>query len=217
MNTVVDTSIARNVARQLLKIKAVSINTKRPYRYVSGMLAPIYTDNRLLMSHPEEWKVIIDAFAHIIRRLKRKPDVLSATAMAAIPHAAALSYTLGIPMVYVRTSKKSHGKENTIEGKLAAGSNVLVLEDLISTGKSIALNVNAIRQAGGNVTQCLAITTSTISAFVRTVTSLSIELLTLTDIQTIVKTAMRDQVISGKEARTVYDFLTDPMAWKSNS
>jgi len=214
MITIVDKKIAQDVAKQLLQIKAVSINTKKPFRYVSGILAPIYTDNRLLISHYTQWKVIIDNYVKVIKNyIKPQPDVLSGTATAAIPHASALAYELHMPMVYVRSSKKDHGKENLIEGEFAPHSNVLIVEDLVSTGKSITLNVNAIREAGGKVTQCLAITTSTLGAFVEVVNELNIELLTLTNIQTVIETAINEKYITDNDGRSVNQFLANPKTW----
>ena len=214
MDTIVDKKIAQEVAKQLLKIKAVTINTQKPYRYVSGILAPVYTDNRLLISHYPQWKVVIDNYVKVINNyIKPKPDVLSGTATAAIPHAAALAYALRMPMVYVRTSKKEHGKENLIEGEFPPGSNVLIVEDLVSTGKSITFNVNAIREAGGKVTQCLAITTSTLGAFVDVVKELNIELFTLTNIQTVIETAISERYITDNDGRSVNQFLANPKTW----
>lgn len=213
MNTVIDQAIAKEVAKQLLKIKAVTINTKKPYRYVSGILAPVYTDNRLLISHPEEWTIVMKHMGEVIQKDFKSAEFLSGTATAAIPHAAVLAYTLKLPMVYVRSSKKEHGKENLIEGEFRSGSNVLIVEDLISTAKSIGVNVNAIREAGGKVTHCLAITTSTVSAFIENITSLNIKLVTLTNIQTILKTAISENYISAKEGEIVQRFLNSPKTW----
>ena len=214
MNTIVDQPIAQLVAKQLLKIHAVSINTKKPYRYVSGMLAPVYTDNRLLISHYPQWKIVLDAYRKVIREnLPHDADVLSGTATAAIPHAAALAYDLHMPMVYVRSSKKEHGKENQVEGEFVKGSNVLVIEDLVSTGKSIQVNVEAVRGIGGTVTHCLAITTSTLSAFEETVHNLHIELITLTNIQTVIEIAVLEKYISQKDGESVHLFLKDPKSW----
>lgn len=218
MNTIVDKKMAVEVAKQLLEIKGVTMNTQKPFRYVSGILAPIYTDNRLLISHHSQWKVVMDKYIEVIENhMKQKPDALSGTATAAIPHASVLAYELSLPMVYVRTSKKEHGKENLIEGEFDSGSNVLIIEDLVSTGKSIALNVNAIRQAGGIVTQCLAISTSTLGAFVDTIKELNIELLTLTDIRTILETAISEKYISDKEGDSVNRFLANPKTWASDN
>lgn len=210
---IIDTTLAKKVAEQLLAIRAVTINTKKPYRYVSGMLAPLYTDNRLLISHPQEWKVIIDAYISVIKTLKEQPDVLSGTATAAIPHAAVLSDRLTIPMVYVRSSKKEHGKENLIEGELTAGDTVLIIEDLVSTGKSITGNVEAIRSQGGIVDTCIAITTSNLDAYKDTVQSLGLSLITLTSIEIVVETAVQKSYISEAEKEMVESFLRSPKTW----
>jgi orotate phosphoribosyltransferase len=213
-DTIVDKQIAWEVAKQLLKIKAVTVNTKKPYRYVSGILAPLYTDNRLLISHPSEWKIVIQKYIEVIKNnLDFMPDYLSGTATAAIPHAAAIAYQMEIPMVYVRSSKKEHGKENLIEGDLKPGSKVLVIEDLVSTGKSITQNVSAIRESGGIVTHCLAITTSTVGAFVDVVKELNIQLLTLTNIQTVIETAISEKYITDSDGRSVNQFLASPKSW----
>lgn len=216
MNTIVNQHVAVEVAKQLLKIKAVTINTKKPFRYVSGMLAPIYTDNRLLISHPVEWSVVIDNYVKIIKEHQLAPDVLSGTATAAIPHASVIANKLQIPMVYVRSAKKEHGKENLIEGEFSKGSKVLIVEDLISTGKSIAQNVQAIRESGGVVTECLAITTSTVGAFNTTIKHLDITLLTLTDIETIIQTALTEKYISAEQENSIQLFLKNPQAWGKN-
>jgi orotate phosphoribosyltransferase len=210
---IIDTTLAKSVAEQLLCIRAVTINTKNPYRYVSGILAPLYTDNRLLISHPKEWKVIIEAYISAIKMLKKQPHVLSGTATAAIPHAAVLSDRLDIPMVYVRSAKKEHGKENLIEGELKAGDSVLIIEDLVSTGKSITGNVEAIRSAGGVVDTCIAITTSNLNAYTETIQSLGISLVTLTSIEVVIATAVEKSCISEAEKEIVDSFLQSPKTW----
>src|SRR5690348_10645412 len=151
MNTIVDKKIARDVAKILLSVGAVSINTKKPYRYVSGIFSPMYTDCRLLISHPKEWKRVVSAYASVLKNSSalNKNKVLSGTATAAIPHAAALAYALQMPMVYVRSAKKDHGKGNQIEGTFPKKSKVLLIEDLISMGVSTQTNCEAIREAGG--------------------------------------------------------------------
>lgn len=215
MNTILNNNIAKKVAETLLSVKAVSINTKKPFRYVSGILAPLYTDNRLLISHPKEWDIIIESYINVIKKYigLSKVQVLSGTATAAIPHAAVLSNRLKIPMVYVRSSKKDHGKENLIEGDLKPESNVLIIEDLITTGLSIKGNITAIKEAKGKVMTCLAITTSTLSAFEANVSELGISLITLTNIQTVVDVAKEKKYINEKQYKSIQSFLHDPRGW----
>ncbi len=215
MTTIVDQKIAREVSKLLLSIGAVSINTKKPFRYVSGILSPMYTDNRLIISYPNVWRKIIDAHIIVLRkmRLLTHVDVLSGTDTAAVPHAAVLAYTLKRPMVYVRSSKKTHGKENQIEGTFPKKSRVLVIEELISTGTSTKINCQAVRQAGGLVNTCLAITTSTVNAFDPIMKELKITLVTLTDVQTTLDVAASTKRISQKEKKVDQSFLADPAGW----
>ncbi|MEK7543544.1 MAG: orotate phosphoribosyltransferase [Patescibacteria group bacterium] len=213
--TVTDPKIAREVSKLLLSIGAVSINTKKPFRFVSGILSPMYTDNRLLISYPAVWKKIIVAYIYVLKKTKllAHAEVLSGTATAAIPHAAVLASTLHLPMVYVRSSKKDHGKGNQVEGTFPKKSNVLIIEDLISTGASTKINCMAIREAGGVVDTCLAITTSTLHAFTETMKELKISLITLTDVQTTIDVAVETKRISEKERSIAESFLQDPAGW----
>ena len=215
MNTVVDSSIAKEVSSILLSIKAVTINTEKPYRFVSGMLSPMYTDNRLLISHPTEWKRVIEIYERIIKNNigLGSIDVLSGTATAAIPHAAALAIRLGKPMVYVRSSKKEHGKENLIEGEFPPRAKVLVIEDLISTGLSSKQSVDAIRSMNGDVATILAITTSTRNAFDQTMTDLKVRLMTLTNADITVQTALEEGLITEKQKDSVDTFFDDAKSW----
>lgn len=214
MKTVVNEKIAREVSKILLSIGAVSINTKKPFRYVSGMLSPMYTDNRLLISYPDAWKKVIAAYMEVMEKsMGGTTDVLSGTATAAIPHAAALAYKLKLPMVYVRSSKKDHGKGNQIEGTFPKKSRVLIIEDLISTGSSVKTNCLAIRESGGVVKTCLAITTSTAGAFEETMKELNIKLITLTNVQTTLEVAFLTKKISQKDKESVETFLANPPGW----
>lgn len=215
MNTITDESIARETARLLLQSGAVVVNTQKPFRYVSGIYSPMYTDNRVLMSHPYIWHKVLRFFSSLLKKIMIDSpfDVLSGTATAAIPHTAALAYSLRKPMVYVRSSKKDHGKENQIEGMLKKGDRVIIIEDLISTGSSVATNAHAIRTAGGSVSYCLAITTSTLDAYVSTMKSLNIQLITLTDVTTVLKEAVDNKYMSSHEEGIVRSFLLDPSGW----
>ena len=125
------------IAELLLDIKAVTINVEAPYHYSSGIISPIYCDNRLIISCREERKAIIDAFLEIIDGLDTPPDVIAGTATAAIPFAAWVSNRLDLPMVYARSGQKGYGKEHRIEGTLVPGQKVLFTEDLVTTGGGV--------------------------------------------------------------------------------
>lgn len=122
------------IAEFLLDIKAVTINVEAPYHYRSGIISPIYCDNRLILSFPAKRKIIINGFLKIIKSLKPLPEVIAGTATAAIPFAAWVSDQLDLPMIYVRSGQKGYGKERQIEGLLDKGQRVLFAEDLITTG-----------------------------------------------------------------------------------
>ncbi|MDF1655077.1 MAG: orotate phosphoribosyltransferase [Coxiellaceae bacterium] len=147
------------IAKILLDINAISINASKPFRYASGMLSPIYCDNRLVISYPEQRQQIIDAFLQAIIEHGGAFDVVAGTATAGIPHAAWIADRLNKPMVYVRSSAKGHGKNNQIEGLLKSGQTAIVIEDLISTGGSALNATDALREAGANVSHCFAIFT----------------------------------------------------------
>ncbi len=127
----------KTIAELLLDIKAVTINVEAPYHYSSGIISPIYCDNRLIISCLEERKVIIDTFLEIIETLDTAPDVIAGTATAAIPFAAWVSSRLDLPMVYARSGQKGYGKEHRVEGILTAGQKVLFTEDLVTTGGGV--------------------------------------------------------------------------------
>jgi orotate phosphoribosyltransferase len=146
-----------DIFKLLIKIEAIKISTDEPFTFSSGISSPIYCDNRVLISAPNERNQIIDAMLTQIEPLIATTDVIAGTATAGIPHAAWLADRLDKPMVYVRSKPKAHGQKNQIEGKLKAGQRVLVIEDLISTGNSVINAVRALREAGAVVNHCLSI------------------------------------------------------------
>ncbi|MDP6642365.1 MAG: orotate phosphoribosyltransferase [Candidatus Nanoarchaeia archaeon] len=148
---------SERVAEILLNTKAVTLRPSNPYEFVSGILSPIYCDNRLLMSHVKEREEVSHLFVELIQG--HETDILAGTESAGIPWAAWVSNEIEKPIIYVRKKTKDHGKENLIEGLLTEGQKVAVIEDLISTGGSSMNAVNAVRQAGGNVDLCYAIFT----------------------------------------------------------
>lgn len=147
------------IAKDLLEIKAVQINKDNYFTWTSGIKSPIYCDNRLTMSYPAVRKKIIQAFVQKIKAMPVKPDVIAGCATAGIPHAAWLAAELELPMVYVRSAPKGHGKGNQIEGHIKAGQRVVLIEDLISTGGSVIESAQALHKAGAEVLHILAIFT----------------------------------------------------------
>lgn len=149
------------IAKDLLDIKAVQIKTQEEqfFTWTSGIRSPIYCDNRLTMSYPEVRKKITRAFVAKIKKLATKPDVIAGCATAGIPHAAWIANELDLPMVYVRSKPKGHGKGNQIEGKVEHGQKVIVIEDLISTGGSSLETARVLKEAGLDVLAVYAIFT----------------------------------------------------------
>ncbi|XMB72972.1 orotate phosphoribosyltransferase [Mycoplasmatota bacterium WC30] len=147
----------RIVARELLKINAVFLRPNEPFTWASGIKSPIYCDNRLTLSYPETRNIIETALVEMTKTKYPNCDYIMGTATAGIAHAAIVADAMKLPMGYVRSSNKTHGRENSIEGKVIKGANVVVIEDLISTGGSSIRVVNALRDAGFNVLGVIAI------------------------------------------------------------
>lgn len=151
--------LKNEIARDLLEIKAVQIKTEGYFTWTSGIESPIYCDNRLTMSYPSIRKKITAAFVEKLEQFNIKPDVIAGCATAGIPHAAWLADALDLPMVYVRSKPKGHGKGNQIEGKVERGQKAVVIEDLISTGGSSLESAKVLRDSGLEVSHVLAIFT----------------------------------------------------------
>ena len=147
------------VSEILLNLNAVILRTKPPFRWASGILSPIYTDNRLLMSYPREREFIVNSFIKLIKKNKITVDGFAGTATAGIPWAAWIAQKMKKPMIFVRSESKDHGKENKTEGVIEQGKNYVAIEDLISTGGSSLNTINAVREKGGIVENCIAIFT----------------------------------------------------------
>lgn len=147
------------IAEQLLEIKAVFLQPNDPFTWSSGLKSPIYCDNRLTLSYPKVRKNIASGLAGLIKEKFPETEVVAGTATAGIPHAAWVSDLLDLPMAYVRSKAKAHGKGNQIEGKVEKGQKVVVVEDLISTGGSVITAVNSLREAGCEVLGVVAIFT----------------------------------------------------------
>lgn len=203
---------SEKTAKILLSIHAVSLNPKKPFRYSSGILSPVYTDCRLLMSYPKERTAIKNLYAHIIKSAG-KFDVIAGTATAGIPHAAWIADKLHLPMAYVRGRAKDHGKENQIEGKIKKKQKVAVIEDLISTGESSAETVRTIRKEGGCSSYIFSIITYGMKASYENFKANSITLISLTDFSTIIRVAEKIGNIKTKDKELILKWAKDPASW----
>jgi len=151
-------NIAAEVAKRLLQIKAIKLSPQTPFTWASGILSPIYCDNRIILSHPEVRTFVKNAFADCAQKFP-KFDKIAGVATAGIPHGALLADALNVPFIYVRDKAKAHGRQNQIEGALSKGEKVLVIEDLISTGGSSLRAIDALVNAGADVVGIAAIFT----------------------------------------------------------
>lgn len=203
---------SEKVAKILLTIKAVSLSPKKPYRYSSGILSPVYTDCRLLMSYPKERRQIRDFYIEAAR-LVGPFNAIAGTATAGIPHASWIADKLHLPMVYVRVVAKDHGKRNQIEGSLSKKQNVAVIEDLITTGQSSAETVRAIRKAGGYSSYIFSIITYGMDKSKENFKKNRIKLISLTDFPTVVKVAEEIGYIKVKDKNVILQWAKDPASW----
>lgn len=209
----VDVSTRRRLAQDLIDIGAVSLAPDQPFTWASGLLSPVYCDNRMTLGHPSVRRRIRDAFVETIREHALKPDVLAGTATAGIPHAAWLAEALGLPMTYVRSKPKEHGKGSQIEGPLDAGQHVVVIEDLVSTGGSSIGAVEALQSAGAAVEAVLAIFSYGLEAADDAFAAAGVPLYTLTDFTQLMSVAKAGGRLDEEGAASIAEWRRDPWAW----
>jgi len=205
----------KEIAETLLKIKAVTLRVNPPFKWVSGILAPIYTDNRLLMSYPEERELINSKFLESIKENNLKPDAIAGIATSGIPWAAWIADKLNLPLIYIRKKTKDHGKENLLEGKLEKGQNVLVVEDLVSTGGSSINGVKAVKSAEGNVIANMAIFSYELEESKSNFKKENVNLIVLTDISELTETAAEKEYITAEEKDQIIQWRKNPKGWKN--
>lgn len=201
------------IAEKLLDIKAVALNPNDPFTWSSGLRSPIYCDNRLTLSFPEVRKEIAAGLQAII--LDKFPDaeLIAGTATAGIPHAAWVSDNMELPMCYVRSKAKGHGKGKQIEGKADKGQKVVVVEDLISTGGSAITAVKALREAGCEVLGVAAIFTYQLQKGKEMLAEEHIEAYTLTDIEALTEVAVEKGYIQEEDMNKLIEWRKDPAEW----
>ncbi|TDM42069.1 orotate phosphoribosyltransferase [Macrococcoides goetzii] len=181
--------LSKNIAKSLLEIGAVSLQPNDPFTWSSGIKSPIYCDNRLTMSYPEVRDEIAEGLKTLIEEHFSEVEVLAGTATAGIPHAAFVSQKMNLPMSYVRSSSKKHGKGNQIEGKVEAGQKVVVVEDLISTGGSAIDAADALKAHGAEVLGIVAIFSYQLSKGKERLRESGYEYYTLSDFDTLIQVA----------------------------
>ncbi len=205
------------LAGYLLKVQAVQLSPNHPFKWASGILSPIYTDNRRLLSFPLIREYITDYFVRIIREKFPHVQYVAGVATSAIAWAGFVAQRLGLPMVYVRPKAKDHGLQNKIEGFIPAGSNALVIEDLVSTGGSSLTAVQTLRENGINVIGLLAIFSYQLEIAQENISQVNIDLVTLTDYVTLVEKALEMEYITAEELTILKKWRKNPQTFYSSS
>lgn len=203
-------SINVHVAKRLLEIKAVFLRPQEPFTWASGIKSPIYCDNRLILTAPEARNEVEQAIADTVKREYPEAEVLMGTATAGIAHAAVAAHLLGLPMGYVRSGAKDHGRQNRIEGKLTEGEKVVVIEDLISTGGSLIETVEALREAGAEVLGTVSIFTYGMEKGKQRLAEAKVRAVSLTDFDEIVAVAEAEGYIPAHTVPGLMAFRANP-------
>ena len=203
-------NIRTHIARHLLSIGAVFLRPDEPFVWASGIKSPIYCDNRLILTAPEARTEVEQAIADTVRREYPEAQVLMGTATAGIAHAAIAAHLLGLPMGYVRSGSKDHGRRNQIEGKLTPGERVVVIEDLISTGGSVLDTVAALRAAGAEVLGVISIFTYGMAKGRQRLAEAGVKCVSLTDLDTIAQVGVQQAYITQGDVARLLAFRDDP-------
>ncbi len=206
---------ALKVAEFLLQIKAVKLQPAKPFTWASGLKSPIYCDNRVTLSYPHIRTYIRQEFARNISANFPRPDVIVGVATGGIAQGALVAQELGLPFAYVRPEAKSHGLGNQIEGVVEKGQSIVLIEDLVSTGKSSLNAADALIAAGGVIKGMAAIFTYGFSDAAENFRKKSIPLLTLTDFNTLLEQALHSGYINDKDLSSLREWSFDPKKWSA--
>lgn len=204
---------AKKTAELLLQINAIKLNPKNPFTWASGWKSPIYCDNRITLSFPPIRNYIREEFSKHIEKEFGKPDVIAGVATGAIGIGMLVAEYMGLPFVYVRPEPKKHGRQNQVEGFLQKGQNVVVVEDLISTGNSSLMAVEALKAAGANVKGMVAIFTYGFDVSVENFKKANVNLHTLGNYDTLLELAVQKQYITEEEQKTLQEWSKSPSTW----
>ncbi len=204
---------AFKLSQYLLQIKAIEINVQNPFTWASGWQSPIYSDNRQLLSFPDVRNFVKSSFLELIKAENLTFDAIAGVATAGIPHAAIIADALNVPMIYVRSQPKGHGRKNAIEGHLKDNWKVLVVEDVVSTGGSSLKAVDVLRTAGAEVTDMLCIYTYGFDVAEAAMRQASVNLSTLTNYQCLLKAALNEDLISEDQMNTLNLWREQPASW----
>ena len=208
--------VAQKVAESLLQIKAIKLQPKKPFTWASGWKSPIYCDNRVALSHPPIRTYIRQKLSELIQEEFGSVEMISGVATAGIPQGVLVAQDLGLPFTYVRPSSKDHGRQNQIEGELVSGQRVVVVEDLISTGKSSLKAVQALRDAGCNVVGLVSIFTYGFAEAEKNFAEAKCRLISLCNYDTLLEVAAKHNYILNSDMELLDTWRANPADWSPN-
>ena len=209
-----DIDIAKQVAKSLLQINAIILQPNNPFKWAAGWNSPIYCDNRKTLSYPEIRNHIRQGLAAIVKNYYKGANVIAGVATAGIPHGALVAEELGLPFIYVRSKAKEHGKQNQIEGYFEEGQSVILVEDLISSGKSSLEAAAVLKEAGMNVKGMVSIFTYGFDAAVENFKNADCEYVSLCDYNTLLPQAIESQYIEKSDLSILKEWRENPSNWK---
>ncbi|WP_010519854.1 orotate phosphoribosyltransferase [Croceivirga radicis] len=212
---ILDKNSAKKTAELLLQINAIKLSPENPFTWASGWKSPIYCDNRIILSYPKIRNYVREELAKQVEKLYGKPDVIAGVATGAIGVGILVAEALGLPFIYVRPEPKSHGRQNQIEGQLNPGQTVVVIEDLISTGKSSLNAVKALKEAKAEVKGMVAIFSYGFSAATENFSESGLELHTLSDYAHLIEQASDTHYIKEEQLQTLLQWRENPAEWKT--
>lgn len=204
------TETSRKIAKDLLEIQAVFLSPDKPFTWASGIKSPVYCDNRLTLTAPEVRTDVETGLKELIEENYPEAEVLMGTSTAGIAHAAITAHLMGLPMGYVRSGNKDHGRQNRIEGKLEKGQKVVVVEDLISTGGSVSEVVDALREAGAEVLGIVSIFTYGMKKGLERLAAADVKNVSLTNLDVLSEVAAQEGYIKPEDVNRLIAFRNNP-------
>ena len=208
-------TLSKEIARDLLKIKAVYLKPEEPFTWASGIKSPIYTDNRMTLAYPETRTLIEDGFVEKIRAEFPEVEVIAGTATAGIPHGAIIADKMNLPFAYIRSKPKDHGAGNQIEGRVAPGQKMVVIEDLISTGGSVLDAIAAAKREGADVIGAAAIFTYELPKAEKNFNDAGVKLVTLSNYTELIHLAEQEGYINAEGLALLKRFKEDQENWQA--
>ncbi len=213
---VLNKDTAKKTAEFLLQIKAIKLSPSEPFQWASGWKSPIYCDNRITLSFPTVRNFLKVEIAKLVEQKHGKPDVIAGVATGAIAIGVLVAQELGVPFVYIRPEAKKHGRKNQIEGHIEKGQNVVIIEDLISTGKSSLQAAEALKEVNATIKGMVAIFTYGFNIAENNFKEHNIELTALSNYEHLLEQALDSKYISEKELYTLQNWRSNPSEWNQH-